>query len=64
MVTAVWDAYLWVNDAAGFHEELERRGARIKYQPVVRSYGVKEFAVLDPDGYQIAFGEELPDESS
>ena len=61
-VTAVWDAYLWVEGVDEIYAEVKGRGARIKYEPVEKPYGVKEFAVLDPDGHQIAFGEELDGE--
>ena len=59
IVPAVWDAYLWVGSLDEIYAELEQRGAGIKYEPVVKPYGVKEFAVFDLDGYQIAFGEDL-----
>jgi hypothetical protein len=26
--------------------------------PVTRSYGIRDFSVIDPDGYDIVFGEE------
>ena len=58
-VAGIWDAYLWVRDLDGLYVELQERGARIEDEPVVQHYGVKEFTVLDLDGYQIAFGEEL-----
>ncbi len=57
----LWDAYLWVNDANAFFGELRDAGACVKYEPRETYYGVREFAVIDPDGYVIAFGEELPD---
>lgn len=55
----VWDAYFWVDDADGFFEELRSRGARVKYPPGVKKYGVREFCVTDLDGYQLAFGQEV-----
>ena len=29
--------------------------------PIQRSYGVRDFSVIDPDGYDLVFAEELPD---
>src|SRR5204863_6561588 len=41
-------------------EELEQRGATFVYPPVVQPYGMREFAVRDPSGYVLGFGEEWP----
>jgi hypothetical protein len=32
--------------------------------PVMRSYGVRDFSVIDPDGYDIVFGEERPEDDT
>jgi catechol 2,3-dioxygenase-like lactoylglutathione lyase family enzyme len=29
--------------------------------PVLRDYGVRDFSLLDPDGYELVFGEEMPE---
>jgi uncharacterized glyoxalase superfamily protein PhnB len=55
---SVWDAYFWVRDVDTLFEELKTRGARISYQPVLKDYGVREFAVWDLNGYQLAFGQD------
>lgn len=55
----VWDAYFWVDDVDAFYAEFSEKDVRFKYEPVLKTYGVKEFAVLDQDGYQLAFGEEV-----
>jgi uncharacterized glyoxalase superfamily protein PhnB len=39
-------------------EELTRLGATVVYPPVVQPYGIREFAVRDPNGYVLGFGEE------
>ena len=57
----VWDAYFWVRDVDGMFAEFKERGARIDYEPCEQEYGVREFAIFDVDGYQIAFGEEHED---
>jgi catechol 2,3-dioxygenase-like lactoylglutathione lyase family enzyme len=55
-----WDAFFWVRDAKGLHEEMVRSGADIVYAPVVRDvYQMLEFAVRDSDGYVLGFGEPI-----
>jgi uncharacterized glyoxalase superfamily protein PhnB len=55
-----WDVFSWVDDAEALHHELSRRGATVVYPPVVQPYGMKEFAVRDPNGYVLGFGQEWP----
>lgn len=53
-----WDVFFWVNDVDALHDELAGKGAAIVYAPVVQPYGMKEFAVRDPNGYVLGFGQE------
>jgi catechol 2,3-dioxygenase-like lactoylglutathione lyase family enzyme len=43
------------------YQELKERGAPMpdcfKDGPITRPYGVRDFSVLDPDGYDLVFGE-------
>jgi catechol 2,3-dioxygenase-like lactoylglutathione lyase family enzyme len=55
-----WDVFYWVEALDPLFEELKGRGAAFAYLPVVQPYGVKEFAVRDPDGYVLGFGQEWP----
>lgn len=55
----IWDAYFWIDDCDAMYEELNERGAQFHYEPTLKPYGVKEFAVTDLDNYRIAFGEEM-----
>lgn len=52
-----WDAFFWVRDAEALHDELRAHGATIIYAPTNQSYGVREFAVRDGDGYVLGFGQ-------
>lgn len=52
-----WDVFFWVDDVDGLYEELCRKGAVIVYEPVVQPYATKEFAVRDPNGYVLGFGQ-------
>ena len=54
-----WDAYIWIRDVDALFAEFEQNGAIIDYAPTIQhDYGMKEFAVRDPDGYVIAFGQD------
>lgn len=55
---AGWDAYVWVSDVEALFRELKAKDVRVVYEPSVTFYDVKEFAVADPDGYVIAFGQD------
>lgn len=61
--SGLWDAYFWVKDADQLFQDFKERGATVAYEPVLRdSYGCFEFAVKDPDGYTLAFGQEYENE--
>ena len=55
-----WDVFFWVTDVDRLHAELVGSGASIVYPPVVQPYGMKEFAVRDPNGYVLGFGQTHP----
>ncbi len=52
-----WDVFSWVDDVDGLFDELASKGAVIVYPPIVQPYGMKEFAVRDPNGYVLGFGQ-------
>jgi catechol 2,3-dioxygenase-like lactoylglutathione lyase family enzyme len=55
-----WDAFFWVRDVRALHAELSARGADVVYGPIVQeSYRMEEFAVRDPEGYVLGFGQPL-----
>lgn len=55
-----WDAYFWVDGLDPLFAEMKSSGAVIEYEPCIQhDYDMKEFAVRDPDGYVLAFGEDL-----
>jgi uncharacterized glyoxalase superfamily protein PhnB len=55
-----WDVFFWVKDVDALHDELARKGAMVVYSPIVQPYGMKEFAVRDPNGYVLGFGQTWP----
>jgi len=49
--------YLYPEDVVALHRSLEEAGHRVG-DLVVRSYGMKEFELADPDGHVLVFGQE------
>ncbi len=55
-----WDAFFWTDNAEGLHGELEKKGADVVYGPIIQeAYQMREFAVRDPDGHILGFGQTL-----
>jgi catechol 2,3-dioxygenase-like lactoylglutathione lyase family enzyme len=54
-----WFAYLHVQDAIGLYEEVVRNGVAIWHKLADKPWGMREFAVVTPDGHRIVFGETL-----
>lgn len=52
----MWDAYIRVDDVDAIYAEVQERGAGIDYNA---PHGFREFGVQDPDGHDIAFGQQL-----
>ncbi len=50
------NAYFWVNDAKALYQEFISNEAVIDYELCIQPYGVKEFGISDPDGYDISSG--------
>lgn len=55
-----WDAYFWVSDAEALFAEFKSKAALVEYEPEIREYEIKEFAVRDLDGHILAFGQFWP----
>ena len=53
-----WDAFFWVRSVQMLYAELKTKGSDVVYGPVVQEYGITEFAVRDPDGHVLGFGEQ------
>jgi len=59
IVDKMWDAYIRVDDADAIYAEVQARGAGIDYTIYDAPHGFREFGVQDPDGHDIAFGQQL-----
>ena len=58
MQGGTWDAFFWVRDLRALHAELRANGVDIAYGPIVQDeYQMEEFAVRDPNGYVLGFGQ-------
>lgn len=55
-----WFAYLHVRDAAGFYAEVVRKGVEIWHHLAAKPWGMREFAIVTPDGHRLVFGEPWP----
>ena len=54
-------AYLHVQDAAGLYRDCIARGVEVWHPLVDKPWGMREFAIVTPDGHRIVFGENLQD---
>lgn len=55
-----WDIFFWVDDAGALCDAFRTAGATIAYGPVHQTaYGMLEFAVRDPNGYVLGFGQPM-----
>lgn len=54
-----WFAYLHVDDAAALYEEIRNNNVEIWHPLEDKPWGLREFAIVTPDGHRIVFGERL-----
>lgn len=54
-----WFAYLHVADAAGLFDEYVAQQVEIWHPLEDKPWGMREFAVVTPDGHRIVFGEDI-----
>lgn len=53
-----WSVYIYVDDVAALHAELTDAG--LAPSPICdQPYGCRDFDLTDPDGHDIAFGQDL-----
>jgi len=53
---APWDAFVFVSDPDGLHDELSSRGVALRTPITDRDDGLRGFEVEDRDGYVLFFG--------
>lgn len=54
-----WFAYLHVTDAAEMYQACVERGVEIWHAIADKPWGMREFAIVTPDGHRIVLGEEI-----
>ena len=60
-----FDAYLWVSDISALYARVCETEAKVSSPLALKEdHETLEFCVRDPDGYVIAFGQEVPRESA
>ena len=52
-------AYLCVDDAGGWFDELKSKGVEFSSQIEDKSWGMREFGVRTPDGHRIMIGQRI-----
>lgn len=52
-----WVAYLHVRDIEGLFKEVRKQGVEIWHGLEHKAWGMREFAIVTPDGHRIVFGE-------
>ena len=52
-------AYVTTDDVDALYRELLERGAKIKAPPMDKPWGMREFALLTPEGHRMTFGSEI-----
>jgi uncharacterized glyoxalase superfamily protein PhnB len=53
-----------VDQVDRLYAELDGKGVDVVYAPIDQPYGVREFAIRDPSGYVLGFGESMSLEGS
>ena len=54
-----WFAYLHVRDARELFRDFVSQGVEIWHPIADKPWGMREFAIVTPDGHRIVFGEDL-----
>ena len=54
-----WFAYLHVQDARGFYQEVVQNSVEIWHPLGDKPWGMREFAIVTPDDHRMVFGEEI-----
>ena len=55
-------AYVICDEVDEYFHKLKKAGAKLKSKPADRMYGMRDFAVFDPDGNQLTFGRDTEHE--
>ena len=51
--------YVMVDDVDRIYDEFKERNIETVWKPTNQDYGIRDFKVFDPDGYQLLFGTKI-----
>lgn len=51
--------YIHMTGVEAFFQKIQAAGAPLEYGLTLQEYGMKDFAVIDPDGNRLTFGEDV-----
>ena len=54
-----WDAYVWIDDADKLRNEFAAKGVTIARELCNQEYGMRDFDILDCNGYRLCFGHDI-----
>jgi predicted enzyme related to lactoylglutathione lyase len=54
-----WDAYIWMDDADALQKEYAAKGVKIVRGICDQPYGMRDFDILDCNGYRLCFGHDI-----
>lgn len=54
-----WDAYVWMEDADALATEFRSRGVTIARELCDQEYRMRDFDIVDCNGYRICFGHDI-----
>jgi catechol 2,3-dioxygenase-like lactoylglutathione lyase family enzyme len=54
-----WDVFYWVDAVDDLHAEFAGKRVDVVYGPLEQPYGIREFAIRDPNGYVLGFGQSV-----
>jgi catechol 2,3-dioxygenase-like lactoylglutathione lyase family enzyme len=54
-----WFAYLHVRDIRELYDEVVKKKVQIWHNLEAKPWGMREFAIVTPDGHRIVFGEQI-----
>jgi predicted enzyme related to lactoylglutathione lyase len=54
-----WDAYLWIDDADSLRNEFVAKGVKIVRELCDQEYDMRDFDILDCNGYRLCFGHHI-----
>jgi predicted enzyme related to lactoylglutathione lyase len=55
----VWDTYIWVDQVESLYDQFKKAGVQIVRPMCDMEYNMREFDILDCNGYRLCFGQDV-----